>query len=223
MTLSAQALDFLFENRIKDNKEWYKEHKQLHQELVINPFKEFIVNMEPYINKIDPTLECNPKKISRIYRDTRFSKDKTTFRDNVWCMFMHGRELYDGMPGFFFDFSPRGFSYGCGYYKASTKSMQSIRELILNKDKTYTKARKAYDKQCVFDIVGDSYKKNHFPEQSKKDCDWLNRKSICFITNNTDYGLLFSEELAERVGNDFLLLKPMYEFMMKAELNNRNN
>ena len=93
MNLTPQALDFLFENKIRDSKLWYTEHKELHKKLVVEPFREFVSNMQPYIDKIDTNLSCNPMRISRIYRDTRFSKDKTTFRDNVWYGFMHGKEV----------------------------------------------------------------------------------------------------------------------------------
>ena len=120
MNITPQALDFLFENRLKDSKEWYKEHKDIHTKLVVEPFREFVVNITPYMNEIDPAIICNPKKISRIYRDARFSKDKSIFKDNQWCCFMNSerKELYEGLPSFFFDFSPRGFKYCCGYYKA---------------------------------------------------------------------------------------------------------
>lgn len=217
--ITPQALDFLFENRIKDSKSWYQEHKQLHKELVTEPFKEFIVNMGPYIEKIDPTLLCSPKKISRIYRDTRFTKDKTIFRDNVWTVFMHGKGIYEGYPCFYFDFSPRGFNYGCGYYKASTDSMDAIRELILKGDKAYISARKAFDSQDTFFLEGESYKRNRFPDAKEKDLDWLNRKTVCFIAESKDFNLLFGDTkaLAEKVGNDFMKIKPIYDFLMKAE------
>ena len=108
MNITPQALDFLFENRLKDSKEWYKEHKDIHTKLVVEPFREFVVNITPYMNEIDPAIICNPKKISRIYRDARFSKDKSIFKDNQWCCFMNSerKELYEGLPSFFFDFSP---------------------------------------------------------------------------------------------------------------------
>lgn len=217
MTITPQALDFLFENKIKDSKEWYREHKDMHRQLILNPFGEFITTITPYINEIDPVLVCNPKKISRIYRDTRFSKDKSVFRDTVWCSFMRGSEIYEGMPAFFFEFSPRGFDYGMGYYKASTKSMEVFRKLIVEKDKTYKKARSAFDKQDVFALEGDLYKKNHFPQETEKDCDWLNRRSVCFMTYSKDFDLLFSDRLADKIGKDFLLLKPQYDFLLKCE------
>lgn len=219
MNLSPEALDFLFENRIKDSKEWYREHKALHKKLVVEPFRDFVEKMQPYINEIDPNLSCNPMRISRIYRDTRFTKDKSTFRDNVWYGFMHGKDLYEGMPCYFFDFSPRGFMYGCGYYKASTKSMEQIRQLVISHDKAYVKARKAVDSHKEYIMSCNAYKKNHFPEVDEKDLPWVNIRDFCITVESKDFDLLFSDtqKLAEEMGKRFMEMKPVYDFLMKAE------
>lgn len=219
MKLTPQALDFLFENRLNDSKEWYKEHKDTHKKLVVEPFRDFVAKMEPYISEIDPHLSCNPMRISRIYRDTRFTKDKSTFRDNVWYCFMRGKELYEGYPCYFFDFSPRGFMYGCGYYKASTKSIEQLRALVLNHDKSYLKARKTVEAHSEYILSCNPYKKNRFPDADEKDLPWLNIRDFCVTEESKDFNLLFSdtEVLADEIGRRFLELKPVYDFLMKAE------
>ncbi len=219
MNITPQALDFLFENRLKDSKEWYKEHKDIHTKLVVEPFREFVVNITPYMNEIDPAIICNPKKISRIYRGARFSKDKSIFKDNQWCCFMNSerKELYEGLPSFFFDFSPRGFKYGCGYYKAGKSSIEALRSLVLKKDKTYLDARKIVesDNRYIFDC--NPYKKDHFPEADEIDRSWLNIRDFCVLIDSTDFDLLFSDNLADKIGKEFIKLKPVYDFLMKAE------
>lgn len=219
MNITPQALDFLFENKIKDSKEWYREHKEEHKRLVLDPFREFIWNMEPYILEIDPNLCTNPKKHSRIYRDTRFTKNKDTFRDNIWYTFMRGKELYEGYPCYFFDMSPRGFTYGLGYYKASTKSIESFRELVLNHDRAYSEARKCLEKHPECYLYTNEYKKNHFPNAPEEDLAWLNIRDFCVLHDSKDFDLLFSDtdKLAAEIGKRFIELKPVYDFLMKAE------
>ncbi len=219
MHLSTQALDFLFENKIKDSKLWYQEHKQLHKELVVEPFREFVSNMQPYIEKIDPNLSCNPKHISRIYRDTRFTRDKSTFRDNVWYGFMHGKELYEGLPCYYFEFSPRGFVWGVGYYKAGTKTMEAIRELVLKHDKSYLEVKKLMKKHKEYIFYSNPYKKNHFPNAPEDDLPFLNIRDFTVSEESQDFNLLFSDSkvLADAIGKKFLELKPVYDFLMKAE------
>lgn len=219
MNLTPQALDFLFENRIKDSKPWYREHKELHKQLVVEPFREFVSNMQPYIDKIDPNLSCNPKHISRIYRDTRFTKDKSIFRDHVWYGFMHGKELYEGYPCYYFEFSPEGFTYGCGYYKAGTKTMEAVRELVLKHDKSYLALKKLMKKHKEYIFYSNPYKKNHFPDAPEEDLPFLNIRDFAVSVNSRDFDLLFSDSkvLAEAIGNKFLEMKPIYDFLMKAE------
>ena len=75
----------------------------------------------------------------------------------MWCTFV--RKKNAGLPELFFVVSPMGFLYGCGYYSAGAASMESMRRLILNGDKSFKAALSAYERQSVFLIDGGMYKK----------------------------------------------------------------
>ena len=84
MPISEKTLEFLWENRIKNNRDWYMEHKKEFQEFVLQPMIELVEKLEKPLHKIDPLLIIVPKvgkSISRVNRDIRFSKDKTLYRD----------------------------------------------------------------------------------------------------------------------------------------------
>ncbi|PKM72535.1 MAG: TIGR02453 family protein [Firmicutes bacterium HGW-Firmicutes-16] len=220
MPLSEKTVSFLFENRVVDSKTWFTEHRAEYDSLVLDPIRELVTLLKPTMLSIDPQLICEPKvgrSISRIYRDTRFSNDKSTFRDIMWCVFSRDKKLYDGLPCYWFEFSPKGFRYGCGYYQASGESMQALRSLILNDDKSFKAALKAYKKQSVFQMEGMKYKRSRYPEQTEEKREWLDQKSLGFITDSTDFDLLFSDGLSDKLAQDFMLLTPMYDFMMSAE------
>lgn len=217
MAFSQKALDFLFENHLNDSKTWYQEHKSEYKQYVAEPFSEFIKELQPTIKEIDSQLICDSKKISRLYRDTRFAKGGSIFRDNMWCSFSRTNESYESLPAFYFDFSPKGFSYGCGYYVASTASMNTIRTLILNNDKSFQKALKAYESQETFQLGGDFYKKNRYPEQSEKLYNWLNRKTIYLFCTSTDVDMFCKDNFAEKIAEDYKKIAPIYHFFMKAE------
>ncbi len=220
MPISEKAISFLFENRVVDSKAWFTEHRADYDSLVLDPMRELVTNLKPAMLSIDPQLICEPKvgrSISRIYRDTRFSNDKSTFRDVMWCVFIRDKKLYEGPPAFWFEFSPRGFRYGCGYYQAGADSMEAMRTLILNDDRTYVAAQKAFKKQSVFRLEDTKYKRSRYPEQPEEKREWLDQKSLSFLTDSTDFDLLFSDGLADKLSHDFMLLAPMYDFMMSAE------
>jgi len=220
MPFSDETLKFLFENRVVDSKSWFSEHRDDYEHLVLDPLRELVTALEPAIMSIDPLLICEPKvgrSISRIFRDTRFSHDKSIFRDVMWCVFIRDKKLYNGLPGFWFEFSPKGFRYGCGYYQASTESMDAMRDMIIADEKSYKSAKKAFDKQSVFQLGDSKYKRSRHPEQSEEKREWLDQRSLDFITESEDFDLLFSDALADKLASDFNLLVPIYDFMMAAE------
>jgi len=182
---------------------------------------ELVTILAPVMLSIDDLLICEPKvdkTISRIYRDTRFSKDKSFYRDHMWCSFKRDKKLFPGFPEFFFDLSPVGFCYGFGYYAAGADSMNSIKELILSGDKDFEKVLKSSEKQDVFVMEGECYKRSKYPDKPADLRAWLDRKSIYFIHNSEDFKLLFSEKLAGMLAEDYKILEPVYRFILKAEL-----
>lgn len=220
MPFSENTLDFLFENRVRDSREWFKEHKGQYEQLVLEPMRRLVTELTPVMMEIDPLMICEPKvgrSISRIYRDTRFSRDKSVFRDVMWCLFIRDKKLYEGLPGFFFEISPVGFRYGCGYYKASAASMNAMRELITGGDREFKKAMAAYEKQKVFKLIDERYKRSKYADRTESEREWLDQKSICLVAESGDLPLLFSQELSAKLAEDFRLLAPVYSFLMKAE------
>ncbi|MCL2603718.1 MAG: DUF2461 domain-containing protein [Defluviitaleaceae bacterium] len=209
---SRETMDFLFENRLQNSKTWFEEHRKRYDDYVVRPLKLLAENLLLELHKIDGQLTAS---CSRVWRDARFSKDKSLFRDTMWCMFIRKKNV--GMPEFFFVFSPEGILYGTGYYSAGAESMESMRKLILADDKDYKAALKAYEGQDIFHIEGDMYKRTRHPDASEKMRDWLDRKTICFLRNVSDFDLLYSPRLSVKVAEDFKSLAPIYHFLMKAE------
>ena len=215
---SRETINFLVENRLQNDKAWFDAHKDQYKNHVIAPLVSLTEALTPALLDIDDRLICSPKvggSVSRIWRDARFSKDKSLFRDVMWCMFV--REKNIGLPEFFFVISPENFLYGCGYYSAGTASMDSLRKLILAGDKDFKSARSAYERQDVFTLDGDVYKKSRHPDMPGDLKNWLDRKTICFLRTSVDFDLLFSDKLAATVAEGFKTLAPIYNFLIKAE------
>ena len=217
MNFSARSLDFIFENMLNDSKVWFGEHKEEYRQCIVLPFQELIAKLTPTMLEIDSELICDPKKLSRIYRDARYAKGKSIFRDYVWYTFSRTRDMYKALPGFYFSISPSGFDYGCGYYYASTESMEGMRSLILKGDKSFSAALKAYKSQNVFSLCGEMYKRDRFPDESPEKREWLNRRNIFLACESKDFELLFSDRLAEKIASDFKAIAPVYHMFMKAE------
>jgi len=218
MNFSKETFDFLIENRLQNSKEWFNGHKEQYNKYVIAPLVSLTERLAPVLLDIDPALNCSPKvggAISRIWRDVRFSKDKSLFRDSMWLSFV--RRKAEGLPEFFFVVSPECLMYGAGYYMTPADSMRSIRELIINGDAEFKAAKAAFDNQSIFRLDGDMYGKSKHPDAPEELKAWLDRKTICFIRESGDFDLLYSDKLFCTLAESYRILAPVYRFLIKAE------
>lgn len=219
MPFTKNTLDYLLENRLRDSRIWFIENKSQFNKCVVTPLAELVTSLTDTMLNIDDKFIFEPKIgkcISRIYRDTRFSRDKSLYRDVMWIVFTRNKNLYQGMPGFFFEISPNGFRYGCGYYRADRSTMENIRSLILENDKDFEKAINTYEKQDVFEIEGEKYKKSKYSNQPERLKNWLDRKNIVFVHNSTDFSKLFSISLANEIADGFKSISSIYKFLIKS-------
>lgn len=213
-----EGLQFLLENKMRNSKQWYDSHKDVYKQYVYNPFAELITELAPTMMEIDSRLITVPSKIiSRVRRDTRFTKDKTMYRDNVWMVFLRDKSQMSTAPCFWFEIGQKGSSYGIGYYGAQAAAMAHMRELIIDRHPAFLKALECYESQHDFVIGGEMYKRSKFPDQPENLKLWLDRKNIYFECVQNDYKLAFSKELPEVLKRGFKLLKPIYDFICAAE------
>lgn len=97
----------------------FEANKYDYQEYLLKPFKQLVNDLGCFMLSIDPLLETTPavdKTISRIYRDTRFSKDKTPYKSSMWFSFRRpGRDSKED-PVYFFEISGDRYCYGMGFF-----------------------------------------------------------------------------------------------------------
>ncbi len=219
MPFSGKTLDFLVENRFRDSREWYREHKEEFQKQVMAPMLELSEQLGPVMKELDPLLVTEARRtVSRVYRDTRYTKDKSLFREVMWVAFVRDKNGFPSAPGMVFEFSPRGWRYGCGWWQAPTKTMESLRQLVLAGDRDWKKAHRAWE-SCGdrFAFEGECYKRPHWPSRPQEERLWLERRNIDFMCNSTDFDLLFSSRLHLTLAAGFRELAPVYHFLCKAD------
>ena len=94
MNLSPEALEFLIENAMRNDREWFQVNKERFRQLVIAPLEELVSRLAPAMLELDGQLVVEPRvgrTISRVYRDTRFSKDKSLYRSAMWIVFQRDK------------------------------------------------------------------------------------------------------------------------------------
>jgi uncharacterized protein (TIGR02453 family) len=217
---TPETFKFLLELEFNNNKPWFEENKPDYLKYVVEPFKLLVKDLSGYMLSIDPGFETRAeisKTISRIYRDVRFSKNKTPYKSSVWLTFKRvGRDsTYD--PCFFFEITPHLYRYGMGFYTTSKQAMDRLRELIDDNDPEFIKADKAYRKQNVFIMEGDRYKKLYNGEKPEDLLQWYQRKNIYFMCTRKLEDKLFTGQISDDLKHDFELILPLYQFLWKIK------
>src|SRR5271157_2207894 len=87
---SAKSPAFLKELKEHNDKMWFEAHRHKYEECLLGPMRRLVSDLGEFTLSIDPLLEIRPvvnKTISRIYRDTRFSRNKLPCKTTMWITF----------------------------------------------------------------------------------------------------------------------------------------
>ncbi|MEO0533376.1 MAG: DUF2461 domain-containing protein [Cyanobacteria bacterium P01_A01_bin.123] len=130
--ISPSLLDFLQELAQNNERGWFQAHKNEHKSLN-KAFTDYMLTIAEQIAHFDPAIQNrmgDPKlvKVFRIYRDTRFSKDKTPYKINFSGAIAASSAA--GQPVYYLSIEPGNSFAGGGVYMPPTEYLQAIREKI---------------------------------------------------------------------------------------------
>jgi uncharacterized protein (TIGR02453 family) len=197
---------FLFFNELKNNnrRDWFTANKPRYLESVVQPMGEYINAIAPYLQRISPHYRADPRphggSMFRIYRDTRFSKDKTPYKTHAACHFRHqaGRDAH--APGFYTHIETDRVSVGGGIWLPPSKHLGLIREFIADNPSAWEKLLKTPAVRKMGGIRGDSLKRP--PRGFNPDArhiDDLKRKSFFLMSDAGPELVLGPEFVTESV------------------------
>ena len=203
-------------------KPWFDEHKPIYETEVLLPLKALASALTPFFASVDSQMDLRPNKlISRIYRDIRFSHDKTPYKKHMWIAFQRSfpKQSAEWMsfPGFYMEIGKEGSSYGMGLFDAQKKVMDRYREQVeYDPDRFWKITAGLVDKQG-FQMEGEEYKR---PLKSDLDAyfqPWIQRKGI-WVTKHlpVESKILYSEQLIHYMEKEFAHLQPLYHFFVEV-------
>ncbi|NOY89237.1 MAG: DUF2461 domain-containing protein [FCB group bacterium] len=216
---SRDYITFFKKLRKKNDKQWFKSHKQDYENLLLIPLKNLVIDVGNFMLSIDSEFEIRPminRTISKIYRDTRFSRDKSLFKTSLWITFKRPQKNWKDAPAYFFEISPYSYRFGMGFYKATPKTMEKFRELIDKKPKEFQKAISFYRKQNIFVLEGEKYKRIFDKTKPAEIQNWYQRKNFYLVCNRKIDSALFSKKLADDLISGFNSLANFYHFLLKV-------
>ncbi len=149
---------FLRELKNNNNREWFNANKQRYEKEVRDPALQFIADFAPHLKKINSHFVADPRpsggSLFRIYRDIRFSADKSPYKTHLGAHFQHERPSDGSAPGFYLHLEPDGCFSAAGLWHPDPKTLNKLRSGILNRTAEWKKLKNSGIK-----IEGDSLKR----------------------------------------------------------------
>lgn len=156
---SKATFKFLDELAAHNTREWFEANKDRYEALVREPALDFIAAMDAPLAKFAPNFRAEPRKMGgslmRVYRDTRFSRDKTPYKTNVGIQFRHslGKDVH--APGFYVHLAPEGCFLGVGCWRPEPDALGRIRDLVAAEPERWFAARDDKRFARIWELSGD--------------------------------------------------------------------
>jgi len=209
---------FLRDLAAHNNREWFGENKKRYQQS-LDRFRVFVAEVLGGITLFDPLLRLIEAKdtIFRIYKDTRFSKDKTPYKTNFGC-WMSGGGRRSADAGYYFHLEPDGCFMAAGVWMPPAGQLQLIRQEIIFDPVAFSKV---FHDQWInqnYERTGAEDKLKKGPAGFPKDfelLDELKYKHYVFSKNYSDMEVVrgdFPQKLVE----DYRGLFPVVHYLNQA-------
>lgn len=206
------TLQFLSELAGNNNKPWFEANKKRFQDDVQAPALEFVRTMAPRLKKISPHLVADDRKsggsMMRIYRDVRFSKDKSPYNTHVALRF----NTEDGGCGFYISVQAGSLMLGSGAWQPEREPLLAIRNAIVADCKGFSAAFSV--KNWV--PGGEALARPPQGFDKEHPCvEHLKRKDFVLF-RNLPASSITKTDFADTVAEEFAATKSLLKFLAKA-------
>lgn len=160
-----EGFRFFRQIKVNNNREWFQEHKQEYIDYLQDPAVAFVVALGERLKPDFPGLNYDTRtngagSVMRIYRDIRFSKDKSPYKDHLGVNLWDGPQK-KGSPGFHLFMDAEGAAFYGGFHVFSKEYLAAYREAIAD-ERTGKAAQSAIDKLAKskgFEVGGEQLKR----------------------------------------------------------------
>lgn len=214
-----ETMQFFLDIRFHNNKAYFDEHRKRYERDVKAVFGAFIDELAPTMQQIDPLMEVRPYKcLSRINRDTRFSKDKSPYRDHLWLCFRRAAEQKDGSVNFFFELGPATLGWGMGTWGENRPMMDVLRRRIEADPKGVAHIIDSCRlTENDFIVHNTTWKRMEIPPSVPLGLrGWYASREVYIGRGHPDMEAIGNCQILEMVRQDFLILSPLYHLLRGA-------
>ena len=202
----AETFGFLEELEQNNERPWFNEHKHRYEATVLEPALDFIAAMNARLPAISDHFVAIPKRtggsLMRVYRDTRFSKDKTPYKTNIGMQFRHERGKDVHAPGFYVHIQRESCFLAAGMWHPARDALEAIRTAIVEHPAKWKRVRDNRRFRGVFDLGGASLKRpprGYAPDHPYlEDLKRKDHIAMCYIDRSEAAAPAFADAVGER-------------------------
>jgi len=214
---------FAFFAELSDNNEraWFQANKARYEDSVVRPMTLLVADMAPRLARISKHYVADPKRaLFRIYRDVRFSKDKSPYKTHAAAQFRHaaGRDVH--APGFYVHAAPGDIFIGGGMWMPPAPQLKSVRDTIARRTTDWRRATN--DPKFVKTFGGISDEAEYTLKRPPKGYDPAHPAIVDLKRTSFVFGIAASDAQArkadfiDRIEAAFVAAKPPMRFLCKA-------
>ncbi|WP_458250669.1 DUF2461 domain-containing protein [Geobacter anodireducens] len=216
---TPQTLDFLNALSVNNNREWFEAHRREYEKCLREPLKALVTELAGFMLSIDHDLVTLPgRAVSRIHRDTRFSRDKSPYKTTMWITFKRPVVEWRDAPCYFFEITADSYRYGMGFYGASKETMDRLRGAIERRPIEFRQNVAFCGKQDCFVLEGEMYRRALRPDLPEDLQCWHQRKNVYLVCNKRPDKSLFTRNLVDDLRRGFGMLAPFYDYLWKVRM-----
>lgn len=216
---TQEAVRFLTDIRLNNNQTFYQANKERYEVFVKAPLRALCDEMTPVVLLIDPRLDTRPgRTMSRIRRDTRFTKDKSPFRDHVWLGWRYPGERRSEGFGMYWGFGPDWLGWGCGCYATDKPLMDALRLHIRRAPDEVREALSQPGLAGRFAMYGEAYSRLAVPDDVPEDLRALYVKKGFGLEHSgteEEWRMLASHDMADLLARDLAAMAPLQQLMQR--------
>ncbi len=215
---TPKPLEFFRSLAADNSKTWFEAHRGEYEQHLLEPLKALVAELAGFMLSIDHDLVTAPARVvSRIHRDTRFSRDKSPYKTCMWITFKRPIVEWRDAPCWFFEITADSYRFGMGFYGASRETMDRLREEIELNPARFRQAVAFLDDQDMFVPEGEVYRRALRADLPDDLQAWHRRKNLYLVCNRRPDEALFTRGLVEDLRRGFGMLAPFYDYLWKVK------
>lgn len=215
---SPQALTFLRNLKHNNRRDWFQPRKGQYEELIKLPMLELIECVNQKFARFAPNYVTPPQKATyRIYRDTRFSKNKAPYKTHISAVFPRHTAVKREGAVFYFHFTEKELLVFGGIYMPEPEELLAYRTLLQER---HTELEEILSDKRLRRTLGElqGERLTRMPKGFPPDhpAEALLRGKQWYLEGMLDVRLLTSPKLVPELAKHFEIMAPFVEFMNQA-------